>query len=125
MIKFFKINYYRKPQAEGGFIGGRVIFSPPGFFFPDLRERVGFPGFPPMPGLVTLGLRDKLGLLGVSVGSSGADGAGGAGATGGSGGKSREGAGGVAMGAGSSAISSPIFSETSSCKSYYSYSPIV
>jgi hypothetical protein len=40
-----------------------VIFSPLGFFFPVLRDKVGLPGFPPIPGFVTLGFKERVGLF--------------------------------------------------------------
>jgi len=73
-----------------------------------LRDRVGFPGFPPIPGFVPLGFKESVGflicgLLGAVTEDSGAGGS----TAGGSGGNSREGAGGGASGGSTSAISSP------------------
>ena len=44
-----------------------MILRPPGFFFPVLRDKVGFPGFPPRPGFFPLGLRERVGFFGAPV----------------------------------------------------------
>ena len=86
------------PYAEGGFIGGRVIFRPVVFFFPDFKENLVPPIFPPVP--LGFFFRDNEGLGGApgagAEGTCGASGAGsGDGGDGGLGGASMEGAGGI------------------------------
>ena len=89
------------PYAEGGFIGGRVIFRPVVFFFPDFKENLVPPIFPPVP--LGFFFRDNEGLGGApgagaegACGASGTSGAGsGDGGGGGLGGVSMEGAGGI------------------------------
>ena len=42
-----------------------MIFRAVGFFFPDLSDKVGFPGLPPGP---VFGLRERVGLPGPPAG---------------------------------------------------------